>query len=113
MCEVVNKLTKMNLKRFYRFIGLNESYLQTFLSAAISIFFFYLYKSEKEIAFLLGGLLFLATTVYSLIKTEQKNAILKKFNKANIKFKSTNTSLFLYSGYKKYSSLFALLFFFT
>lgn len=95
---------------FYGFLNQNERIIQVLLSGILSIFFFYrYYKSENIILFLFAALLFLVTTVSGLVSLKRKTSILKSLNKAKIKLESTKASLFIYSDYKKYRNLVALL----
>lgn len=96
---------------FYGFLNQNERFIQILFSSALCIFFFYrYYRSEDTILFLLAALLFLLTTASGFISLKKKTNLLKRLNKAKIKLESTKNSLYLYSGYKKYRSLFVLLF---
>lgn len=96
---------------FYGFLNQNERFIQILLSSVLCIFFFYrYYKSQDTILFLFAALLFLLATASGFISLKKKTNLLKKLNKAKIKLESTKNSLYIYSGYKKYRSLFVLLF---
>ena len=96
---------------FYGFLNHQERIIQVFLTSSLCFFFFYrYYKAADVISFLYAALFFLAVTALGFLNLKKKTNILKRLNKAKINLESTKNSLYLYSGYKKYRSLFVLLF---